>query len=186
MRPLQITDNHGVLAAWADAPQTVDSASQEQEALWFAVHTLSLRIDGAPGGGVSERPFVRRLHSSSSRILSVRSWLPTGGSRMIISCIVHDITVELSDGLVHVFEVQRKSHGLALTSHTLRHMTRAPRPSALGRSAWVPDKPHGGSKATRIMSFNIWNYNGNWLARARMIADVIEASGAGAWVDQSH
>lgn len=173
----QVSDNHGVLAAWVDAPQTLDSASSEHEALWFAVHTLSLRVDGAAGGGIFERPFVRRLVSSSSRILSVRSWKPSGGSYMVLSCIVHYITVELSDGLMHVFEVQRKSHGLALTSHTLRSAA-----SPLGRSARERENPHVRSKETRIMSFNIWNYNGNWLARARMIADVIEASGAGAGV----
>jgi hypothetical protein len=174
MLPPQVSDSHGVLAAWADAPESADSASREQEALWFAIHSLSLRIDGAAGHGFSERPFVRRLLSSSSRILSVRSWQPAGGSRMMLSCIMHDITVELSDGKVHVFQVQRKSHGLLLTSHTLR----APRHAAHSRTR-PRDNVHGGGKGTRIMSYNIWNYNGNWLARARMIGDVIEASGAG-------
>ena len=150
--------------------------------MWFAVHTLSLRIDGVVGGGVAERPFVRRLISSSSRLLSVRTWLPTGGSRMTLSCIVHIITAELSDGLLHVFQVQRKDHGLSLTSHTLQA-------SAPGRLAFVRNsrsrddmRSLGGNLGIRIMSFNIWNYNGNWPARARMIADVIEASGAGVWV----
>ena len=93
---------------------------------------------------------------------------------MALSCVVHYISAELSDGLVHVFEVQRKGHGLALTSHTLQ----AAAPVARVR---------GGSKgltSIRVMSFNIWNYNGNWMARARMIADVIEASGAGIGVNR--
>ena len=121
---------------------------------------------------------MRRLLSSSSRALSVRGWQPTGGSKMALSCVVHYISAELSDGLVHLFEVQRKGHGLALTSHTLQ--TAAP-------VARVRENSGIGSKgltSIRVMSFNIWNYNGNWMARARMIADVIEASGAGIGVNR--
>ena len=112
----------------------------------------------------------------------MRTWLPTGGSRMALSCIVHAVTAELSDGLVHVFQVQRKDHGLSLTSHTLHA-------SVPGRVTFVrnnrmrdDNRSPAGNSGIRIMSFNIWNYNGNWPARARMIADVIEASGAGAWL----
>jgi hypothetical protein len=137
------------------------------------MHSLCLRVDAAPGRGVAHRPFVRRLLSSSSRLLSVRAWLPAGGTRMALSCAVHYVTAELSDGFVHMFQVQRKGHGLALLSHTLQ----APLPGTLhdSRSAWSSS----GSTGIRVMSFNIWNYNGNWAARARAIADVIEASGAG-------
>ena len=177
--PSQISDNFGVLASWADAPPSHSSRTHEQEALWFAVHSLCLRIDAAPGGGVAQRPFVRRLVSSSSRLLSVRAWLPAGGSRMTLSCAVHYVTAELSDGFVHMFQVQRKGHGLVLLSHTLQ----PPLPGTLhvGRSARMQHgaRSPGGSSGIRVMSFNIWNYNGNWAARARAIADVIEASGAG-------
>jgi hypothetical protein len=102
---------------------------------------------------------------------------------MLLSCVLHHVTAELSDGFTHVFHVQRKAGGLVLTSHTLR--------SAAGRlqaQRVAPERENarsnGGSRAMRVMSFNIWNYNGNWKARVAMIADVIEASGAGGggWV----
>ncbi len=98
---------------------------------------------------------------------------------MTLSCVLHVVAAELSDGFVHVFEVQRKRHGLQLSSHTLQ--AAAPGMLLLDRSARMRETmtPRGDSKGVRVMSFNIWNYNGNWKARAVMIADVIEASGAG-------
>ena len=101
---------------------------------------------------------------------------------MNLACIVHYITVELSDGLVHMFQVQRKGSGLALISHTLQ--SEAPGKLTATRRARLHQswQSPGGHTGIRVMSFNIWNYNGNWMARARMIADVIESSGAGVFL----
>jgi hypothetical protein len=98
---------------------------------------------------------------------------------MIQSCVQHHVTAELSDGFVHAFEVQRKGHGLVLTSHTLH--AQAAGLLFVERSSRMREnlRRRAGSTEMRIMSFNIWNYNGNWRARAVLIADVIEAGGAG-------
>ena len=94
---------------------------------------------------------------------------------MLLSRVLHHVTAELSDGFTHDFQVQRKADGLVLTSHTLRAANGLQRVTRARENA----RPNGGSRAIRVMSFNIWNYNGNWRARAVIIADVIEASGAG-------